>query len=285
MLAKACFQIVRGARQALDPGGGDVFLVELVEHEAPRHPGDVGERRQAKDARRQHQVVDRVPEHVPVPGQRRVDQQEPGPRLDQPVVEVADPPAAADPAEHGVEDDQPDHAGPEDRHRMPQQRDDAHHVIGRPVLAHRRQHAERDAEARPEQDGEGGELDRRRHDVHDVLDHRASRAQRRAEVALGDVAEVVGELHVDRAIHPELAIDLLVGRLVGLLADDRPDRIDRHQPPDGEGERQEPQQRDEDRPGLPGEGRKPGGGQSHRLRPLARGAPVEARPGFLSAPC
>ena len=101
-----------------------------------------------------------------------------------------------------------------------------------------------------------------------------------------DVAEVAGELHVDRLVHPELLVDLLVGRRVGLLADDRPHRVDRHQPPDGEGEDEEPEQRDEDRPGLPGEGRRPRGGQSHRIisRSRWRARRRGARPRSVSAP-
>ena len=266
-------------RQPLHPRRGDILLVQLVEHEAPRHPGDVGERGEPEDRGRQDQVVDRVPEDVPVPGERGVDQQEPGHRIDHPVVEVADPPAAADPAEPGVEDDQPDHAGPEDRHRMPEQRHHPHDVVGRPVLPHRRPDPERDAEAGPEQDREGRELDRRRHHRRDVLGHRLPGPERRPEVAAQRVAEIARELHVDRLVHPQLLVDLLVGRRVGLLADDRPHRIDRHQPPDREGEDEKPDQRDEDRPGLSGEGQsRPAGGQSHRI--ISRGvtgAPAKAR--------
>ena len=265
MLAKACPQIVRPKRQPLHPRRGDVLLVQLVEHEAPRHPGDVGERRQAEDRGRQDQVVHRVPEHVPVAGDRGVDEQKAGHRIDHPVVEVADAPAAADPAEPGVEDDQPDHPGPEDRHRMPEQRHDPHQVVGRPVLPDRRPDPERDAEPRPEQDREGRELDRRRHHRRDVLGHRLPGPERGPEVAAQRVAEIPRELHVDRLVHPQLLVDLLVGRRVGLLADDRPHRVDRHQPPDREGEDEKPDQRDEDRPGLSGEGREACGGQSHRI--------------------
>ena len=64
----------------------------------------------------------------------------------------------------------------------------------------------------------------------------AARSGARSEVAAQRVAEIARELHVDRLVHPQLLVDLLVGRRVGLLADDRPHRVDRHQPPDREGE-------------------------------------------------
>ena len=54
------------------------------------------------------------------------------------------------------------------------------------------------------------------------------------------------------------------GGRVSLLADDRPHRIDRHQPPDREGEDEQPEQGDEDRPRLPGEGQEAPGSHSRR---------------------
>ena len=138
---------------------------------------------------------------------------------------------------------------------MPEQRHHPHEVVGRLVLPHRRPDPERNAEPGAEQDREGRELDRRRHHCGDVLGHRLPGPERGPEVAAQHIAEIAGELHIDRLVHPQLLVDLLVGGRVGLLADDRPHRVDRHQPPDREGEDQKPDQRDEDRPGLSGEGR------------------------------
>ena len=120
----------------------------------------------------------------------------------------------------------------------------------------------------------------------DVLGHRLPGPERRAEVAAQRVAEIARELHVDRLVHPQLLVDLLVGRRVGLLADDRPHRVDRHQPPDREGEDEKPEQRDEDRPRLPGEGRKAGRRSvaSHHLPKPWTGAPRSGAPGSVSAP-
>jgi hypothetical protein len=164
-------------------------------------------------------------------------------------------------------------------------------MIGRPVLAHCRQNAERNADSGAEQDREGGELDRRRHHPRDVVRHRPPGPQRIAEVSGGDVAEIARELHVDRLVHAELFVDLLVGRLVGFLANDGPDRIDGHQPADGEGQDEQADQGDEDRAGLSDEGHEPGGGQSHRIVSRAawrgarpQGAPRGSQRALLMAP-
>ena len=78
-LPKACTQITR-ASDALDPGGHDVLLAQLVEHEGAGHARDVGERVVAQDAGRQQHVVERVLPDLPFPGDRRVDQDEAGDR-------------------------------------------------------------------------------------------------------------------------------------------------------------------------------------------------------------
>jgi len=182
------------AAQALDPRGGHVFLTELVEHEAAGHTCDVGRGGIAQQRRRQDDVVDGAAEHLPFPGQRAVDQQEVRPLRHQPDIELAHPAGPADPAEIGVEHQQRDHPGPEDRHRVPHQADHADQLVGPAVLVDRCDHSERRAEAGADEDGEGGELDGGRQHPGDILQHRLAGADRSAEVQRHHVAQVKQEL-------------------------------------------------------------------------------------------
>src|SRR3546814_17574273 len=85
---------------ALDPRGGDVLLAELLQHEGARHAADVSETEVAEDGGRQDDVAGGVPEHVPLAGHGRIDQQDAGDRLDDAVleeVEAAGPGHAGEP--------------------------------------------------------------------------------------------------------------------------------------------------------------------------------------------
>jgi hypothetical protein len=109
-------------RQPLGAGGAHVILVQDLEHRGAGHAGDDGERHGAEHDRRQDEMTQGVEESARLIGHERVDGHEPG-RLVERVVDEVD--AARDrqkPKPDRNEHDQ-EQAPPEDRHRIPEQRD------------------------------------------------------------------------------------------------------------------------------------------------------------------
>jgi hypothetical protein len=60
--------------RALHARGGDVFLAELLDHEAAGHAADIGEREIAEQQGGQRDVRDRAHERAPVAGAQGVDE-------------------------------------------------------------------------------------------------------------------------------------------------------------------------------------------------------------------
>jgi len=110
-------------RAPLDDGRRHIFLAELVDHEAARHAGDVGEREIAENTGRKDQMSEGIAEHVPFALQGAVDQDDPGmPRHDILIgdIEAARP---CHPVQLAVEDEETDETEPENR-LMGETRDD-----------------------------------------------------------------------------------------------------------------------------------------------------------------
>src|SRR5690606_36891094 len=143
--------------------------------------------------------------------------------------------AAANPAKAGIEDDEPDHAGPEDRHRVTEKAEHADDVIGQFVPVDGGDDAERYAKAGADHDGKCRKLNGGRHNMENVADHRLAGADRYAEITGHHITEITEELLPDRTVEPEALIDHAIGVLGGVLADDGAHRIGRHHPADDEG--------------------------------------------------
>ena len=103
--------------------------------------------------------------------------------------------------------------------------------------------AERNAEQRGKQQGRDGQLQRRRQPLLDVERHRPARIGALAEIEARHLAQIDGELHVERLVEAVLAADLgdLGGR--GVLARERGGRIGRHHADQEEGQHQQAGQR------------------------------------------
>ncbi len=179
---------------------------------------------------------DGVLEHRPVPGEGGIDQQKPRDRRHQPVVEDIEPAGTGHPFEAGIEDQQGHHAEPEDRHGVADEAEDAHGVIDDLPPLDRRQHAHGNAQNHADQGGQGGELQRGREEVHQVVEHRPRGLDRGAEVAGQDVGQITQVLNVDRLVEPQLQVDGIVDILRRPVADNGQHRIDRHDPTDQEGD-------------------------------------------------
>ncbi len=254
--------------EALDPGGGDVLLGELLDHEAARHARDIGEREVAEQRCGQDQVVDGVPEDVPFAGERGIDQQHAGQGLDQAVVEHIEPARPGDEIELGVEDQQADQAEPEHRHRVADQAEQADRVVDQATLVDRGQHAHGHAEQHAQERRHGGELEGRREDARDVAQHRVGGQHRAAEVAAQDVADVDQELLPERQVQAKLDPHPLVDVGRRAIADRGQHRIDRHHAADQEGDQQQAEE---------GEGEREGQPAHHKERPRKPHRPVATR--------
>ena len=153
---------VDGARRdALRARRADVVLVLDVEHGGARDPGDDRERDRAERDRGQDQVLDRVPERLPVAGDDRVEDVEVRRVLERRSGRGSAPTVGSQPSLHRedvLEDDREE----EDRDRDPDQRDEQARVVDRAPVALRRDEAERDPEDVAKIIAADRQLDRRR---------------------------------------------------------------------------------------------------------------------------
>ncbi len=220
---------------------------QLFQHEAAGHPADIGQRVIAQKRGGQDDVGQRIPEHVPLPGEDRIDQDHAGDRGHHALVEDADPARAADPAENAVEYQKPDEAEPEDRHRVADQRHDAGDLVDPAAATDRGDDAQRDPDHDTDQRSQRGKFKRRGEDPADVVDHRVRGQERDAEIAVNHVAQVIEKLHQDRLVEAHLVKDRVIGLFGGALADHGKHGVLRHQPANDEGHEQKAQHRHENR--------------------------------------
>lgn len=232
---------------ALDPGGGDVFLVELLQHEGAGHAADVGEAEIAEDGGRQDEMGKRVAENHPIPGQGAVDEDDAGCRFQDAFVENVQPPRAGHPVELAVEEHQPHEPQPEDRHGIAEK---AHHpedAVGPPPLVdgggHAHGHAEDDADER----GDGGQLQGRGEDPQDVGGHRVGGQDRAAKIPLEHFREINPELLVKGQVEAQFHPNPFVNGVRGPVPHGGQDRVDGHHPSDNESDEEKPQKRQGDR--------------------------------------
>ena len=187
-------------------------------------------------------MVQSGPDHVPFACQHGIDDDEIRHWRHQSDIIVTDPPTTADPSKSRVEDQQCDHPGPEDRHRVAHQAENADHVIGPPILVDRRQHAQWDAQSRADQDRQRSQFQRRRHDHENILDHRLPGADRGSEIAGQHITQIHQELDRQGPVEPQLRVYLHVSVLRRFLTHDGADGIGRHHPSDRECQNQKAQQ-------------------------------------------
>ena len=77
----------------------------------------------------------------------------------------------------------------------------ANDVIGQTVAAHGRQDSKRNSKTGTAENCDCGKFDGGGHDVGDVIDDRLAGADRHAEIAGQDIAEIAQELFVNGFIH------------------------------------------------------------------------------------
>jgi len=87
------------------------------------------------------------------------------------------------PAQLRVEDDERNQRQPEDRHRITDQADDPHDLVGDAAAAHRGENAERHADESADQRSERCKLHRRRKCTANIDHDRIGRQDRIAEIA------------------------------------------------------------------------------------------------------
>ncbi|EGE57244.1 hypothetical protein RHECNPAF_4460014 [Rhizobium etli CNPAF512] len=227
-----------GFGQPFGARGDDIFLRQLVQHEAAGHAANIGEREITEQRGGQDDVAEDVVEHVPLPLPGAVEQIKTGDRRERIFEDDVDAAGKGHPAQLRIEDDERNQRQPEDRHRITDQADDAHHLVGDAAAAHGGENAERHTDAGADQRSERRELDRRRHDAADI-DHDGVGGQHRiAEIAGQDAFDIDEKLLVERQIEAHFlahTLDDMGGRAV---AEDGEHGIDRHDPADEEGDGQ-----------------------------------------------
>ena len=207
---------------------------------------------------------DRVVEDLPLAREGRVDEDQAGDRLHDPVVEHVDPARAGHPVQLRVEDEQRHHAEPEDRHGIADEPEHPDHVIRPSALAHRRQHPHGDPQEHPQHRRDGGQLHGRREEPDQVVEHRPGGHDRRAQIAPRELPEIAPVLLVQRPVQAHLPVDAVVDVLRGAVADHREHRIGGHDPADDEGHRGQADEREQQGEAHPAEESRrrpsPGGG-------------------------
>jgi len=142
--------------------------------------------------------VQGVPERIRLVGQQGVDQHEAGAWLD--VVEQVDTPGNRGPAQAHREEHDQDQAPPEDRHRIAREGDAHHPMVEQRSSLQGRDHPRQQAQDTGEQQGGHGQLQGRREECGELGPHAGARAQGFAKVALGQLADVVQVLRIQRLV-------------------------------------------------------------------------------------
>ena len=91
------------------------------------------------------------------------------------LVEHIEPAGAGHPVELAVEHEEPDEAEPEHRHRIAEEADDAHDMVGPAALAGTGQNAGRHADKNADDGGDGGEFEGRREHPQQIVQAPAAR--------------------------------------------------------------------------------------------------------------
>ena len=183
----------------------------------------------------------RIAKSVPFTGHRRVQQQKAGHGRQRELIGHVDAARPADPVQLGVKQHQPHQPEPENRHRIPDQPDDAHHLIDQLAAPYRRPHAQRHAQPRAEQDTQAGQFHRRRKRAADVLHHRVGGQHRDAKITAQHLAQVDVKLRVQRLVQPHFLARPGHDMRRRVVADHGQHRIDRNHPADEKRDREQAQ--------------------------------------------
>ena len=188
-------------------------------------------------------MAEGVPEYLPLPRNRRINQDHAGDDRHHVFEENAKPSGSLHPAENAVEYQQADNAKPEDRHGIANKPDNAHQLIRPAILPNGARNAHRHAKRHTDDGGEGGEFQCRWKNTLDILDHRAIGHQRLAEIARSHFLHIDPELPPKRLVEPKLSFHRFIDIARRLVANHGEYRINRHHAPDEESDRKQSKQR------------------------------------------
>ena len=249
------------------PGGGDVFLAQLLQHETAGHAADIGDGVVAEDGRRQDDVRQRIAENLEIPCDQAVDQDHAGYVRHHILEEDIEPSRPADPAKHAVEHQQADQAEPEDRHGIPEEAQHADDLIRPAALVDCGDDTHGDTENDAEHGGDGRQLQGCWKHPDDILRDRSCGQQGGAEIAPENIADVVEKLDIERLIQTHRLAGGLIDFFARLVADNGERRIDRHDAADDEGDKQQPDEGDGDGCRCLQNGPQKTRGEKHRSSP------------------
>ena len=192
-------------------------------------------------------MADRIFKRRRIAGEPGIDQCKTAAWLDGVLINIVEATRAWRPLQPGVEQGQHQQAEPENGHRVAQQGKGANRQIPRRTGVTGAQHPGDDAQYRADDQRQGRQLKGRREDRQQIVEHRLAGSAGDAKIAMGQVDQVVPELHRQRLVETQLMANLVIGRLAGMVADDLQYAVDGRQRGEREGDQQQPEQREQQR--------------------------------------
>ena len=132
---------------------------------------------------------DRGSERPQISRHERIDEKQPG-QVWRGLIEDLQPATDRQEREPFEEHELEDHAKPEHRHRDRANRQEPGDVVERATCFHTGQHPEWDADQDDEEHGRQDQLERRRHELAEVVEDRPAGRERNAEVAVDQAGDV-----------------------------------------------------------------------------------------------
>ncbi len=184
----------RSLAQPFRPRRPDEVLTEHLQHGRAHHPADQRGGAETEGEGRHRQVLQRVPERAPpAAGDAQLQRRGQG---------FAPPKSGQDVEPNREEEDRED-PHPEHGNRVTELREQHRAVVPDRVLANRGQHTERHPNRGGNHQREDRQLDRRRHRVKNDVGHRPRLENRRPEIALDNMKQVMAKLDRQRLVQPE----------------------------------------------------------------------------------
>ncbi|MCY1411482.1 hypothetical protein D9M71_268700 [compost metagenome] len=151
-------------------------------------------------------------------------------------------------------------------------------MVADPPLIAGSHHAQWQTDQHAKQNGQRCQLDGGREHPLDVIEYRVAGEQCIAEITVQQVVQVQPELGPDRFVQAHRPVYLVVGGAVGIRANYRQHRVQRHDPADEERQRQQAKQGHQHRAGPAGGTRYTGthyrGSRSKHNRLLKKQSPI-----------
>ncbi len=181
-------------RQAFGPRGAYVVFTQHFKHRGAGHPCDHRQRNGAQHDGRQDQVTQRIDERAFFITEQSIDQHEAGFWLD--VVEQVDTTRYRGPAQRYREEHDQDQTPPEDRHRVSRKRNTHYPMVEQGSSSQGRDDTGQKSDDASEYQRRNRQFQGGREQRSEFGPHARARPQRFAQVAMGELADVIDVLRI-----------------------------------------------------------------------------------------